>query len=148
MEGLIFDKIKKNTGREEVECSCELCRKQCKVPCLGTPDDILRLLEAGYRDRLSVSYWMIGLLLGKWPAKIPMVQAIRTGQGCIFFKDGLCELHSPGLKPTEGRLSHHEIKLDNFVFELSLNWNVAREWVDIKNLDKVIRIFFLMDMPE
>lgn len=145
MEELLFDKIKKSTGRKEVECSCELCQKQCKVPCLGTPDDILRLLEAGYRDKLSVSYWMVGLLLGKLPARVPMVQAIQTEQGCVFFKDGLCELHSTGLKPTEGKLSHHELKLDNFIFELSLSWNVAREWVDIKNFSKVIRIFFLMD---
>lgn len=143
---LLFDKIKKNTGRKEVECSCELCQKQCKVPCLGTPDDILRLLEAGYRDKLSVSYWMVGLLLGKLPAKVPMVQAIQTEQGCVFFKDGLCELHSLGLKPTEGKLSHHELRLDNFIFELSLGWNVAKEWIDVKNFSKVIRVFFLMDM--
>lgn len=148
MEGLAFEIIKKKTGREEVECSCEHCQNQCKVPCLGTPDDILRLLEAGYRQQLSVSYWMIGALLGKIPHSVPMVQAIKTEHGCIFHKDRLCELHSLGLKPTEGKLSHHEIKPDNFIFELSLNWNVAKEWMDMKNLHKIIRIFFLMDYLE
>ncbi len=145
MEELIFDKIKRNTGRKEIECSCELCRKQCKAPCLGTPDDILKLLEVGYRDRLSVTYWMVGLVLGKFPAAIPMVQAIRTDNGCVFFKDGLCELHEPGLKPTEGKLSHHEIRLDNFIFELSLSWNIAKEWINIQNRRKVLMVFFLMD---
>jgi len=146
MKDIVLDRIKKKTGRYEVECNCKLCQRQCKKPCLGTPDDVLKLLEAGYRDKLAFSQWMVGVILGKFPLPIPMVQVKRTEDGCVFFRDGLCELHVPGLKPTEGRLSHHDIRLDNLIFELSISWSVAREWVDMHNYNKVIRIFFLMDL--
>ncbi|MBF0648683.1 hypothetical protein IR083_07610 [Dysgonomonas sp. GY75] len=143
---MTLNRIINRTGRRETECNCELCQRQCKIPCLGTPDDILKLLEAGYRDKLSFSQWMVGVMLGKFPLPVPMVQACRTEEGCVFFKDGLCELHALGLKPAEGKLSHHSTRLDNFIFESSISWNVAREWLDMCNYKKVIRIFFLMDM--
>ncbi|MDR2002668.1 MAG: hypothetical protein LBQ74_06525 [Prevotella sp.] len=83
-------------------------------------------------------------MLRKLPLPIPMVQIIQAENGCVFFKDGLCELHNLGLKPTEGKLSHHNIRLDNYIFELSIGWNVTKEWVDMCNYNKAIRIFFLM----
>lgn len=45
-------------------------------------------------------------------------------------------LHDRGLKPTEGRLSHHSIKLDNFVPKKSLAWLVAKEWIKLEGLLK------------
>ena len=44
-----LQRIIRKTGRRPVECRCRLCRQQCRIPCLGTPEDILRLLKAGYR---------------------------------------------------------------------------------------------------
>ena len=100
--------IIRKTGRKPVSCKCDKCRNQCRTPCLGTPDDILRLIEAGYRSRLVPTLWGVGLVMGRLPYAVPMVQAIREDNGfCTFYHNGLCELHDLGLKPTEGRLSHH-----------------------------------------
>ena len=64
----------------------------------------------------GASRWAVGLLLGKIPYIVPMVQAKQEAGGCTFFQDGLCELHAAGLKPTEGRLSHHTITMENLKF--------------------------------
>ena len=58
-----LQRIIRKTGRRPVECRCRLCRQQCRIPCLGTPEDILRLLKAGYRERLAPTRWAVGLLL-------------------------------------------------------------------------------------
>lgn len=52
----------------------------------------------------------------------------------------LCELHDKGLKPTEGRLSYHTITLENWNFDNSLSWNVAREWLRKENVSLVEEI--------
>lgn len=143
-----FQKIIRRTGRKPVECKCQQCKMQCVTPCLGTPEDIEKLIEAGYKDRLSVTEWAVGKLLGKIDYTISMVQAIQTDNGCTFFHDGLCELHSLGLKPTEGRLSHHSVTLDNFIFRKSIAWNVAKEWTDERNIDIIERIICKMTKHE
>ena len=53
---------------------------------------------------------------------------------------GLCRLHDSGLKPTEGKLSYHLLADDNFCFERSLSWNVAKEWIDRKNIGLITKI--------
>lgn len=131
-------RIMHKTGRKPTVCKCKSCQSQCKTPCLGTPDDIIRLIEAGYGDRLTLTYWIIGMLLGKLDRPIPMVQSIQTEDGCTFFHDGLCEIHDKGLKPSEGRLSHHTITKENLKFTRSLSWNVVREWLAPENKDKVV----------
>lgn len=133
-----FHRIMRKTGRKPVECKCKSCQSQCKTPCLGTPDDIISLMQAGYGDRLKLTYWGVGLLLGKLDRAIPMVQAIQTDSGCTFFHDGLCGLHEKGLKLTEGRLSHHTITKETLIFTRTLSWNVVREWLLPINSDKVI----------
>ena len=45
------------------------------------------------------------------------------------------------LKPTEGRLSHHTLTEESFDFSKSLAWNVAREWLNEKNVPLILRIF-------
>lgn len=137
----IFEKIIRRTGRKPVQCKCRKCKEQCKTPCLGTPDDILRLIQAGYKDKLARTTWCMGILLGRINIPVPMVQAIQTASGCVFFKDGLCELHDAGLKPTEGKLSHHSIKPENFKFNKSLSWNVAKEWLNEDNRETIRLIF-------
>lgn len=130
----LTDKIMRVTGRFPVACDCDHCRMQCMTPCLGTPQDIWRLIENGYEDRLRLTLWYVGVLAGRISFPILMVQPHQTRQGCVFWKDGVCELHNTGLKPTEGRLSHHVITEENFCFEKSLSWNVAREWINIENI--------------
>lgn len=138
-----FIRIVSSTGRRPVECSCRQCRSQCRVPCLGTPDDILRLIRAGHAGKLRLTLWCVGLALGELPAPIPMVQPGQTDAGCVFFRDGLCELHHSGLKPTEGKLSCHDIWPGCFSFRSSLAWHVAKEWTRKDNFHKVAQAIAL-----
>lgn len=136
-----FERIIRRTGRKPVQCKCRKCKEQCKTPCLGTPDDILRLIRAGYKDKLASTAWCVGMALGRTNFPVPMVQAIQTASGCVFYKNGLCELHDAGLKPTEGKLSHHSIRQENYKFNKSLSWNVAKEWLDEKNRETIRTVF-------
>lgn len=126
-----FEKIQRRTGRKPIECKCVKCKEQCNTPCLGAPEDIQKLVEAGYKDRLKDTVWAAGILMGVIDTPIKMVQALKdadTGK-CTFFKNGLCELHDLGLKPTEGKLSYHSVTIENYKGQKSLSWNVAKEWI-------------------
>ena len=120
-----LQRIIRKTGRKPCECKCSLCRMQCHTPCLGTPQDIERLIDAGYA--------VIDI-------PIPMIQAVAGDEYCIFYHNGLCELHDKGLKPTEGRLSHHSTRLDNFKASKSISWNVAKEWLSEENAEVIERV--------
>lgn len=138
----LFQRITRKTGRKPSACKCQECKKQCRTPCLGTPQDILKLIETGYIDQLKPTYWLVGMVLGKLNYSIAMVQAMQTDEGwCVFHQDGLCKLHDSGLKPTEGKLSHHSIKPENYVFSKGLAYNVAKEWLDSRNCPVVQEIF-------
>lgn len=100
--------------------------------CLGTPQDILRLVEAGYTPRIKLTYWMVGMVYGKleYPIKMYQIEEIKD-KGCSMLEKDRCTLHDIGLKPTEGYLSSsHEPAIS---FEKSLFWNVAKEWIEPKN---------------
>lgn len=115
-----------------------------RTPCLGTPHDILALIDAGYADQLSYSEWAAGMLLGHIVRPVPMVQIKTTGDSrdgcCVFYSDGKCELHDLGLKPTEGRLAHHEVFPRELLREYNLTYQVAREWMIEENLDVIREI--------
>ena len=144
MKENIVQKIIRKTGRKPVECKCEACKNQCKTPCLGTPQDIMRLIEAGYKESLMPSEWLVGMILGRLNYSISMVQATQTDNGwCVFYENGLCKLHNLNLKPTEGRLSHHSVKPENYVFSKSISYNVAKEWLTYDNKELVKEIFSL-----
>ena len=135
-----LQRIIRKTGMKPSNCKCRLCQMQCHTPCLGTPHDILMLIKAGYGDRLSFSLWEAGVLMGTTDHVVPMVQANVNGDWCTFFHDGLCELHDKGLKPTEGRLSHHSMTIERKKTKKSISFNVAKEWDDERNLDTIRQI--------
>lgn len=138
----ILQKIIRKSGRKPSNCKCRACKDQCRTPCLGTPQDIMRLIEAGYADKVMPTQWLVGMVLGKIDYPIQMVQAIQMDEGwCVFHKDGLCELHNLSLKPTEGRLSHHAVKSENYVFSKGLAYNVAKEWLSYGNQELIKEIF-------
>lgn len=144
MKEEIQKKISRKTGRKPTQCKCERCKNQCKTPCLGTPQDIKKLIDAGFKDYLIAKQWAFGLVLGRLEYTIPMVQAIQKDDGwCIFYDNGLCKLHNLSLKPTEGRLSHHSIKPENYVFSKGLAYNVAKEWLSMDNIELIKEIFNL-----
>ena len=102
------ERIKALVKREQSECSCNQCVEMCRrAPCLGTPQDILNLIEAGHVDKLSAGMWAAGIVAGIAP--IMMVQLTLTKTGCIMFnaQEGKCTLHDTGLKPLEGKLAIH-----------------------------------------
>ena len=148
-----LQRIMQRTGRRPTECRCQLCKRQCHTPCLGTPQDILRLMDAGYTDRLSPTLWAAGVMMGVVSQPVPLIQAqcldgawgglldVGADSHCTFYTgDGLCELHDKGLKPTEGRLSHHSIRLDNFRASRSISWAVVQEWLSPENADVVAEV--------
>jgi len=120
----------------ESVCSCETCKNMCRrQPCIGTPDDIVKIIEKGYGDKLSLSYWCTGLVKGVVDKPIKMLQPTALANGhCAFLdKEGLCTLHNLGLKPTEGKIAHHSDSLRaNEDFKETINYQVAMTWVDEK----------------
>ena len=113
-----FRTIDEMLEREPPTCTCDRCKHCCLIPCWGTPEQVRAIIDAGFGDRLSVTFD-----LGKrvvW-ILIPADKA-RAGQyappfssmsaevgGCTFWdSEGLCHLHNAGLKPAEGRLAHHD----------------------------------------
>ena len=98
----------------ESECDCERCSRMCHAPCCGTPDDIRRLIDAGYADRLMLDDWDEGIkpvdmlkpaLKGAESQRAPW--ETESMRGCTFWRDGKCELHKLGLKPSQGKLALH-----------------------------------------
>lgn len=114
---------------EPTACSCEACQAMCRRgPCLGTPQDILRIVVAGEGDKLAVTDYRALESVG-----IPrqtIMAPLLTPDGCAFLKDGLCTLHDRGLKPTEGRLSGckrapiHSLAIPAYVL---LQWQILAE---------------------
>ncbi|WP_106828136.1 hypothetical protein [Parabacteroides pacaensis] len=133
-------RIIRKTGRKPCECKCSLCKMQCHTPCLGTPQDIENLIDAGYANKLAPTLWGAGMIMRVIDIPIPMIQAIASDEYCAFFHNGLCELHDKGLKPTEGRLSHHSTRIDNFKASKSIAWNVAKEWLSEENAEVIERV--------
>ena len=141
----VFKRISNKVGRQPISCNCEKCKQMCqRTPCLGTPHDILALIEAGYIDKLCYTEWAAGMALGFIQEPIPMVQLKIVGNGnsgcCVLYHDGICELHEKGLKPTEGRLSHHEVREREMNPEYNLTFQVALEWIRRGNFDIISKI--------
>lgn len=115
-------------------CSCNKCKNMCKTcPCLGTPEDIYKLVVSGYGNRLSRTTYVTGMIMGAIDRPISMVQPLfdEEKNQCTFLNsDGLCELHDLGLKPTEGKLVSctPEVVSD---FKETINFKVASTWLDI-----------------
>lgn len=110
-----------------------------RTPCLGTPHDILALIDAGYIDQLCYTEWAAGIVLGFTKKTIPMIQIKSYKGACVFYHDGKCDLHESGLKPTEGKLSHHDVTLRELLPQYNLSYQVAKEWND-DNIDVIQEI--------
>lgn len=97
----------------ETSCSCEKCSFMCHAPCCGTPEDMKKLMDAGYAKKLMLDDLPGGedmlkpALKGYEGMKSPWDVASKSG--CTFWINGMCELHSSGLKPSQGKLAHHSL---------------------------------------
>lgn len=87
------------------DCACQTCQKLCEhTPCLGTPQDIARLILDGFAPVLAKTLWLAGARFGL-PA-ISMVQiAARPSGACPLLNSGKCTIHP--IKPTGGKLATH-----------------------------------------
>jgi hypothetical protein len=103
------------------ECTCDKCNGFCTYrTCWGTPDDIKKIIDAGYADRLMLDWWQ-----GYELEILVIVPALEGCEGsvapfdprgrCTFFKDERCEIHS--IKPIEGKISHHSGTSDYNIHE-------------------------------
>ena len=90
--------------------NCDKCKNMCRIPCLGTPEDISNLINAGYGNRLKESFWAFGIIAETHEDVIKMIQPEIKDGWCTFYKNGLCELHNLGLKPLEGKLANCKTK--------------------------------------
>lgn len=92
---------------KENECSCSICQSMCKTPCIGTPEEMKKLKEAGYENRLSNSIWAYGKLVGTHENTVEIIAPMydHNKNACTFFNEGKCELHELNLKPMEGRFA-------------------------------------------
>lgn len=123
----------------ESNCDCEKCSFMCHAPCCGTPEDMQKLIDAGYAKRLMLDDLPGGpdcikpALKGYEGIQSPWDVASR--EGCTFWKDGKCELHSLGLKPIQGKLSHHALNREE---NDQIGRIIDESWEDHKG-DEVIK---------
>jgi hypothetical protein len=140
-----FEKIKAATNSDVVNCSCGTCKKMCRTECcIGTPEDIVKIAEAGYVDNLSISQYAVGVYYGELPM-IQMIQPkfLRDKGRCSFLNDdGLCMLHDIGLKPTEGKLA--DCKSGPTPYNESANYHTAVTWLDDKNVKHIFKLITII----
>lgn len=130
------------------ECSCINCQNMCRIhPCTTTPNDVERLIEAGYIERLSLDYFDLEEpepylpCMNRWrtvKAVLPGVKGREfvernPSQGeCTFLTaNGLCELHDIKLKPTMGRIAHCGLAMGDFQEQHTL---VVLQWDTVEGL--------------
>lgn len=117
----------------------------CKrAPCIGTPVDIINIIEAKGEDFVKKNFsptllfplYILGVTNGPTRA---IVQNVKDDGSCIFFNnDGLCDIHE--IKPTEGLWTNCH-KGPN-VLELDPSILVIHEWtVDIDNSLRLFNMF-------
>lgn len=111
----------------ETECACNTCQGFCSRPCFPSPQEAVNIMDASYGTHLMLDWWNgeddteedIFVLCGANPGyqgrKAPVLLGFMgfllpsdIDSGCMFRQPhGGCVLHPIGLKPIEGRLTHH-----------------------------------------
>jgi hypothetical protein len=96
-------------------CDCDTCKRMCHAPCCGSVEDMEKLIEAGYGNRLMFENlpssidcgdFLKPALKGHEGKYTPWETA--SLRGCTFWnKNGHCELHNLGLKPVQARIVDH-----------------------------------------
>lgn len=135
------EKIMQQTGLEPSQCSCKTCAGYCATcPCIGTPSDILNLINNGYKDRLVASLWCAGIRIGLEPIEMVQLEQ-KADNSCVMYEDGKCKLHASGLKPIEGKLANCNlalnVKLQFLQHKLQPSTATALTWLDPKNAQTI-----------
>jgi len=123
--------ISRKSGMKPISCKCDKCKSQCQIPCIGTPSDMLKIIDAGFED---------SLVRKVYNSKGDVMIAIAYDpikKACTFFENGLCKLHDLGLKPTVGKLSHHSTDASWYRNHKPVHHFVTKFW-DKSNDPKVL----------
>lgn len=105
---------------ETNSCACSSCKRACQNrPCWGTPDEVEKMLDAGFADKLMLDWWEPDRRTGNRHAVYIVAPAARgyekrhapnwpTGVTCtLLTSDQKCPLHDTGYKPLEARVVSH-----------------------------------------
>lgn len=88
-------------------CDCPDCQSMCRnAPCIGTPADIVNLINAGHVHQLELTMFNALVHIGLEP--FPSFQIRHELGGCPLFIDGKCSVHH--IKPTDGKLASCKIE--------------------------------------
>lgn len=125
---------------KENECKCNICVNMCKTrPCWGTPEEIKKIIEAGFANKLMLDYWVSEpdiYIVSPAIKGYEKGNAPYTPRGvCIFLKNDLCKLHDLKLKPFEARVAGCKME-DDF----NVHMDVAMEW-DTDKGREVVKIW-------
>lgn len=126
------------TGVQPVECNCKDCQSMClNAPCIGTPDDIITLMNNGYIEYLAFVGWCVGIEHGVPEISMVQIDHHLTKDGsCPLFKNGLCSIHH--IKPLDGKLASCKHKsYEDFKQGIPPAYYVASTWLEIENIPKV-----------
>lgn len=96
-----------NLRVSESKCACRKCRDMCARPCFPSPEEARRI-EAAFPGSLEEDATIKRRRNAVDLEYLRVMRPKQTQSGCIFFKNGKCELHYKGLKPIEGRIATHE----------------------------------------
>ena len=113
-------------------CSCEKCVNMCeRRPCWGTPQDIKKIMDAGYTYRLMADYWTTGRdsdhtiwILAPAIVKYELREAPLYPMGrCTFLmENSKCLVHE--IKPSEGRVANCQTKPnENIHKDIAMAWD-------------------------
>lgn len=114
------------------ECSCDQCKKMCKhSPCIGSPNDIVKLIEAGYAKNLTtaqvydhLTQKLVPVLCIEGTPWYPQ-PGVLARKCTMQDENGMCKLHASGLKPTEGKLMICGKPIE---FSFTIRHHVLKKW--------------------
>lgn len=122
------------------------------MPCMGTVEDIERLIDAGYANKLMLDWWS-GVrsegsnnpFLDDIPYLVPAIEGlegqkapfIRQGK-CNLLVDSLCSLHDKGLKPIQGRIACCN-DTSSRTEDFDDRWDILHTWNTQKGRDLIER---------
>lgn len=119
-------------------CTCTHCKADCAIPCWPLPSEALAIIEAGYGAKLMLDWsdfvrdrkiWFLSPALPGFEGKEAPENyhaQINLKRPCVMQdKQGLCTLHKFGLKPKEGRATHHTVSRPNLRRSLITFWNTV-----------------------
>lgn len=93
-------------------CNCDICKNYCKRPGWWTIEQAEAAITAGFSYRMMIeispelTFAVISPAFRGCEGKVAL--NIYAKNGCNFFKNNLCELHSTNFMPLECRFCHHD----------------------------------------